>query len=136
MLSQDKYNDFSLEKQYFNKVGHEKIKQFTIKPFSKAVLLRAHHKNSVDFICSVKVYRFYFIHVHLQFFFLEFRSDTWDGYSKYGRTYGKPMWINNLKCSGKESDISSCTADMWQSASCNENCNIGVTCGTYSEGIS
>lgn len=58
-----------------------------------------------------------------------FRGANFYTGNKFGKSKDMP-WIDSLKCSGSEKDISSCHLN-WTEASCNEFGNVAVSCGKF-----
>lgn len=48
----------------------------------------------------------------------------------YGSRPG-PVWIDDVRCTGQESDIGSCTFSGWGKEDCGRSEQAGVDCGMY-----
>lgn len=57
-----------------------------------------------------------------------FRNPTPYSNAHYGQRVG-PVWIDNLKCTGKESDLESCSFNGWGLENCEHGEDAGVNCG-------
>lgn len=59
--------------------------------------------------------------------FCLFRRAQFFRNSKFGKSTEAPL-IDNVVCSGFENDITACRF-TWTSRACNDDANIGLTCG-------
>ena len=58
------------------------------------------------------------------------RNPTPFSTAHYGERVG-PVWMDELKCSGKESDLESCSFNGWGIEDCSHSEDAGVKCGNY-----
>lgn len=56
------------------------------------------------------------------------RNPTPYSNAHYGEGIG-PVWMDDLKCTGKESDLESCSFNGWGLANCEHGEDAGVNCG-------